>query len=281
LLSILLVLTGLNTARAEETKPKVLITIAGSAEAVSAYVWRGQYLGGLSFQPNLDFTLETGMFSSGLNVWGNVGASDWVFSKNTYFVPELDLNLYWSLAGFSIAATHFYYCDGTNFFNWRSVDAIVEAGGTSQTEIQAGFTLDDLLDRNFYLNWNTFVAGNDIVESGDGYKRAWSSYLEVGYEFKLPKDIALDIHLGMSPWKSNIYGNEKFAVINIGGRLGKTWSWEHVELELFGQGSINPDGLNRDNAYVNAAGDEPNAAGYIKADQRLNGAIGLGIHFIP
>ena len=77
----------------------------------------------------------------------------------------------------------------------------------------------------------------------------------------------------MSPWESPIYGNDKFAVTNISLKINEEWEFEHVTLDLFAQGSLNPDGINKDNVFIKASGDEK------LYNQKLNGVIGLGIWF--
>ena len=68
-----------------------------SADLASSYLWRGQYLGGLSFQPEVSIGFEGEHTSLSVGAWGNVGMSDWKFKKNSanpaensYFVPEAE-----------------------------------------------------------------------------------------------------------------------------------------------------------------------------------------------
>ncbi len=95
------------TVMAEESSPKARFTYEAGAEVVSSYIWRGLYNGGLSLQPSVSvgFVSLADKVQFDVNVWGNVGASDWVFRKgrpnpdeegnnpNTYFVPEVDSQL--------------------------------------------------------------------------------------------------------------------------------------------------------------------------------------------
>ena len=84
----------------------------------------------------------------------------------------------------------------------------------------------------------------------------------------------------MSPWASDLYGNSKFAVVSVSAKIDKEWEFDKFSLNLFAQGSINPNGLVSDpnNPEYNlllwkAAGDDK------LYTQRLNGVIGLGIWF--
>jgi len=253
------------------------------AELVSAYLWRGQYNGGLSFQPtaSIGFDAEEGSIAFRFGAWGTVGASDWKFQKglaldadgsnpNTYFVPEIDVFGTFSIYGVTVGFTHYYYFGGTPYFSK------LEDDGGSQTEVQIGYNTGDLIPGNLYANWYTMVAGNDswYNETTDETKRAWSSYLELGYDYTWDEiGLTLGGQIGMSPWRSDVYGNSKFAVINLGLKLNKEWEFDVVTLDLFAQGTLNPDGIDKNNAYVNAAGD------YKIGVQRLNGTIGLGIWF--
>ena len=275
-------------------KADVEFAYDAGAEVVSAYIWRGQYNGGLSFQPDLEvgFEVDTTMsFRAG--VWGNIGASDWMFRKDhgdgsgyTMFMPELDVMLNFTAYGASVGMNHYYYCDGSNFFSWQKdadlIDEDGEVNTSTTTEVWAGYNFGYLFGVEAYINWYTTVAGNDFVEDKDGnLKRAWSSYLELGWTYEFEKvGMSIGGQIGMSPWKSDLYGNKKFAVTNISLRVGKTWDLDVCSLELFAQGSLNPDGSNipegeryKDYVYIRGAGEEK------LYNQKLNGVIGVGIWF--
>jgi len=273
-------------AAISSTKAEVEFAYEAGAEIVSAYLWRGQYNGGLSFQPDVEVGYDGEHTSLRFGAWGSVGASDWAFYKNlpmypdgsnpnTYFVPELDLMLNFQVAGVILGATHYYYFGGSPFFNWGKFDPINGSAGTSQTEVTVGYDFRDKCEVPLTFTWNTMVAGNDLNEEDDGtYKRAFSSYMEIKYDQPLPFEMTLSLALGMSPWRSdNVYGNEKFAVTNISARLEKSWEFDACELILFGQGMLNTNDINKSNVFVWAAGDDKVCV------QRLNGTIGLGVWF--
>jgi len=255
------------------------------AEVVSAFVWRGQYNGGLSFQPtaNIGFNALDEKIQFRIGAWGSIGASDWKFQKglpnpdaegnnpNTYFVPEVDLTASLQLWGLTLGATHYYYFGGTPFFSK------LEDDGGSQTEIMAGYHFGQMLNLGLYFNWYTMIAGNDCwYDASDVAHRAWSSYIEIGYDLELPFDMTLGVQIGMTPWKSMYTDYEgTFAVNNLQVRFGKTWELGDVcELELYGLGSLNTYGINKTNCYVNAAGDYK-----LGTAQKLNGCIGVGVWF--
>ncbi|MCQ2347598.1 MAG: hypothetical protein MJZ65_00230 [Paludibacteraceae bacterium] len=257
---------------------KVEFSYTAGAEIVSAYLWRGQYNGGLSFQPDLEVGFEGEHIGLSAGVWGSIGATDWKFQKNleetedgnpnTYFMPELDVLANFNAYGVQVGFTHYQYF-------------VPEAKDHFQTEITLGYDFDDQLGIPLHISWNTIVAGDDYNECIDGadttYNRAYSSYLEIGYDQALPKDITLGVKVGMSPWASEFYGNDRFAVTNVSARLEKAWTFETVEIDLFAEGCLNPYAMRQDKdnefLYINAAGDDKL---YM---QTLNGTIGLGIWF--
>ena len=255
------------------------------AELVSSYIWRGQYNGGLSLQPDLEIGYDGDHSSLRVGVWGSVGASDWKFvgnlptlldgsNPNTYFIPELDVMVNFNIEGLMLGATHYYYFGGSPFLCWESIKDIVAKEGTSQTEVTVGYDFRNKCEVPLSFTWNTMVAGNDFVVDDKGNtKRAFSTYIEARYDQPLPLDMTLSLALGMSPWQSENYGNEKFAVTNIMARLEKSFDLDVCELTLFGQGSLNTNDLNNTNVFVWEAGD-------LKLyQQRLNGTIGLGVWF--
>ncbi len=269
------------------------------AEIVSSYIWRGQYNGGLSFQPDVEVGFDGEHSSFRAGVWANIGASDWGFRRglptyidpedgvteinpNTRFMPEIDIVLSYKTHGFSIGANHYYYCDGSNFFSWDKDSKLISnddfgnqySTTTSTTEVWAGFNFGDLTEAGVYFNWYTTVAGGDFKDVAGQLKRAWSSYFEIGYEYNFEEQaITLGAVVGMSPWESPIYGNSKFAVTNISLKLNKEWEFDNVTLDLFAQGSLNTDQLSKENVFIKASGDEKL---YL---QKLNGVIGLGFWF--
>ena len=209
------------------------------AEIVSSYMWRGQYNGGLSFQPDVELGFDAldGMFQFRAGAWASLGASDWKFQKglaenengnpNTYFVPELDLLVNFTMGGLTFGVTHYYYFGGSPFFNWGKFDPINGSAGTSQTELSLSFDLGKKVEiLPLTISWSTMVGGDDltesdkVVESADGtpmldedgnevyaLKRAFSSYVEVRWDQPLPFGLTLSAALGVSPWVSPVYGD--------------------------------------------------------------------------
>ncbi len=272
-------------------KAEVEFAYDAGAEIVSAYIWRGQYNGGLSFQPDVEVGFDGEHSSFRIGAWANLGASDWTFRKDqgdgtgfTRFVPELDIIGSFSIYGLGIGFNHYYYFGGSNFFSWQNVSQLDGSNNTSTTEVWIGYNFGHVFGdkAGAYINWYTTVAGNDLIyNDANVARRAWSSYLELGYGYTFENaGVTLGAQVGISPWASDMYGNSRFAVTNISLKIDKEWEFDHVTLDLFAQGSLNPNGMVTDpkdpeyNVVLwKAAGDDKL---YI---QRLNGVIGLGIWF--
>ena len=280
-----LVLVAAMTAAVCSAKAEIEFAYEAGADVVSAYIWRGMYNGGLSLQPEglVGFDAKDGAIQFRAGAWANIGASDWKFKKdgteipdvynpNTYFVPEVDFIASLTAYGASIGFNEYYYCDD---------------GSSHQSEIWAGYNFGHFLGdyAGAYINWYTYIAGNDKLPAPTlsnplKERQVFSSYLELGYDYTV-EDFGLTIgaQLGMSPWESPIYGNDKFAVVNISAKIDKEFDLGVCTLNVFAQGSINPDGMVTDkndplyNVYVNAAGDDKVGV------QTLNGCIGVGVWF--
>lgn len=289
----------------EQKNDEKAITFAYDAgvDIVSAYLWRGQYLGGLSAQPTLDVGFDNEYVSFRIGAWANLGASDWKFQKDaTYFVPELDVIGSINACGITIGFTHYYYFDGSDYFSgfkdekWRDL-ATNEPSSfekhTSTTELMLGYDFSTLDLCGLYFNWNLTVSGHDFkylymdenknLNTQYSYEgaenlvmvhRNFSSYIEIGYNHEFENyGLTLGGFIGMVPWGSELYYNDKFAVTCLSLRLDKEWDFNVCTLDLYAQGMMNPTGINKENAYINAAGDEKIGV------QQLNGCIGLGIWF--
>lgn len=249
------------------------------ADITSSYLWRGMNYGGLALQP--DVMLGYGGLS--IEAWANISPKDWTFKELN---PELDLTLSYSIAGLTVGATHYYYFDGTKFFDYKTPSLTDYTNGdyaTNQTEVFAKFELGELVEKApLTITWSTFVAGDDWKELYEdasdpdkvtGIKRAYSSYLEASYEIGLPLGFSLTPTVGMTPWASfyNDY-EDKFSVNNIS--LKAQWELNVKEvftLDVYGIAMLNTAGLDKTNVWPAVANSY--------ANQRLNLAIGVGFWF--
>lgn len=263
-------------------KAEVEFAYDAGAEIVSAYIWRGQYNGGLSFQPDAEvgFNAMDDAIEFRAGVWANIGASDWGFRKNlpyvedynpnTYFVPEVDFMAHVTAYGASLGYNAYYYCND---------------GSDHTSELWFGYNFSHFFGEKAgaYINWYTTVGGGgdlkpetDLKQIAKGQleRQAFSTYIELGYDYTFENiGLTLGAQIGLSPWESPIYGNDKFACTNLSLKVNKEWEFEHVTLDVFALGSLNPDGVNNDNAFVKASGDDKIGV------QKLNGTIGVGIWF--
>lgn len=263
-------------------KAEVEFAYDAGAEIVSSYIWRGQYNGGLSFQPDLEigFNAMDDAIEFRAGVWANIGASDWGFRKNlpyiddynpnTYFVPEVDFMAHVTAYGASLGYNAYYYCND---------------GSDHTSELWFGYNFSHFFGEKAgaYINWYTTVGGGgdlkpetDLKQIAQGQleRQAFSTYIELGYDYTFEEiGLTLGAQIGLSPWESPIYGNEKFAVTNISLKINEEWELDHVTFDLFAQASLNPDGINKENVFIKGSGDDK------LYNQKLNGVIGLGIWF--
>ena len=274
---------GANPVNAQNSDIK--FAYEAGADLVSAYLWRGQYNGGLSLQPEalvgFDVLDEAVQVRGG--VWANIGASDWKFQKglhelpgynpNTYFVPEVDFIASVYAYGASLGYNAYYYCDD---------------GSTHQSELWFGYNFSHFFGEyaGAYINWYTTVGGGGdrvlapTLANPLHEKQAFSSYLELGYDYTFEQyGLTLGAQLGLSPWESPIYGNDQLALVNMSLRVDKEFDFDVCTLNIWAQGMLNPDGLVSDpndlyyNVFVDAAGDDKIGV------QKLNGCIGVGVWF--
>jgi hypothetical protein len=222
------------------------------------------------------------------NVWWNIGAGDWTFSSLN---PEVDVAIGFSRWGLSVYYLHcFYfdhYADGTmsRFFDFRNN---TQGGTTGEWRV--------IYNRPVYTNkrgWTTSVNGLCAVRtfSRDGYyaeargeeasrlegekewKRAYSTYIEVGVDQTWGQDWSLAARLGITPAKS-IYTFYKgdFAVALVGLKLNKGWVLgdrgvkRAGRLDAFVHVMLQPWQVNKDNLILPIS----EAGG-----QKLNVAVGL------
>ena len=253
-------------------KKESLFSWSASALVTSNYIWRGLYVGGPSVQ--LDATVSyAGVFA---NVWWNIGASDWTFRSLN---PEVSV--------YYLHCFYFdHYADGTmsRFFDFRNN---TQGGTTGEWRV--------IYNRPVYTNkrgWTTSVNGLCAVRtfSRDGYyaevngeevwKRAYSTYIEVGVDQTFDHNWSLAARVGMTPAKSLYTGFQgNFAVTLVGLKLTKSWDLgERREakgdkamrragrLDAFAHVMLQPWQVNKDNLImpIDKAG-----------DQKLNLAVGL------
>lgn len=191
-----------------------------SADFVNEYIWRGLKLGDISVQPKLG----VGYKGLSLTAWGNYGLSNVDDSK------EFDLTLDYTIKGFSIGITDYWFSKGqdpdSRYFKY-------DAHGTNHVfEAYAGY------DFSFAsVKWFTNFAGNDYNMNG---KRDYSSYAEVNVPFRLA---AVDWtgSAGVVPFKSRMYRTNGFAVTYLSLRANKEIRiTDTFTVPIFGQVAADP-----------------------------------------
>ena len=211
-----------------EVKKDSLFDWSASATLTSNYVWRGLYVGGPSLQADATVSYA-GLFA---NMWWNVGATDWAFSG---FNPEVDLAIGYSRWGVTMLYMHMFYfdkySDGTpsRFFDFRNH---IKGGTTGEWRIS--YRVSDRIPLSCLVGVRTFgrdgywVKDASPMDNGYGVKelkRAYSTYIELGYDFDLGENWMLAARVGMTPSKSLYTGYKgDFAVTLVGLKLNKSWT---------------------------------------------------------
>ena len=210
---------GLVASATTLAQDKVETTISG--DVVSSYIWRGQDLGNVSLQPTLGVAYK----GLSLSAWGSVGLTD---SNDT---KELDLTLSYSIGGFNVGITDYWFNAGLDpdnrYFKY-------DAHSTNHLfEANIGYDFGLLA-----LQWYTNFAGND-GSNKDG-KRAYSSYVEAIVPFSLA-GIAWTATAGAVPWATTSYGTTGFAVTNLALRATKDIKiTDTFSVPLFAEVAANP-----------------------------------------
>lgn len=240
LISILLLLPVVAEA---ETKKDSLFDWSASATLTSNYIWRGLYVAGPSLQADATVSYA-GLFA---NMWWNVGATDWAFSG---FNPEVDLTLGYSRWGLTVLYMHMFYfdkySDGTpsRFFDFRN-----HLKGGTTGEWRVSYRVSDRIPLSCLVAMRTF--GRDGYEVNGKLKRAYSTYIELGYDFDLGEDWILAARVGMTPAKSLYTGFEgNFAVMLAGAKLNKIWSLACGTVSAFAHVMLQPWNVNKNNLIL-------------------------------
>lgn len=273
-----LMLIGISAFSFEaKAEKKSGFTFEVGADLVSSYLWRGQNLGGLSIQPSL--TLDwNGLYLCG---WGNVGADNWKFENLS---PELDITIGYENFGFMLDLTHLYYFNKEYYLK-----GLGDANNPSSTtmELHAGINIGEWVEAvPLSFDWYTTILGQDPVLDKNGQveknhngnaKRAYSTYIQVGYDFELPLDIVLALKVGFTPWKG-MYSNYEdvwtsgrtVGINNIQLRAEREFEIQNMYINVWGEAMFNCYGVNKHN-LINTIGEGDS--------QKLNACVGVGLYF--
>ena len=276
LLILALTLLGVSAcpfrAYAEDREYEELgLTFEVGADWVSSYLWRGQNIGGMAIQPMVSLDWK-GLYVSG---WANIGADNWSFEELN---PELDITIGYDNFGLAVDLTHLHYFGGDPYFGKGGFKA-QEQTTSSTMEVHAGFHVGDLIEKfPLSLDWYTTIYGDDCYQDENGeWHRAWSTYIQVGYQFELPLGMTLDTRVGITPWRGmysfyeEVWEDAKtVAINNINLRLQREFELKHVYLGVWGEMMLNCYGIDKTNLTTTLED---------KENQRLNWCIGASLYF--
>jgi len=210
-ISMILLLMPFNPAMSQDG-PKLKPELG--CDIVTSYIWRGspvyaslgdQNVLAPSFQPGL----ALGYSGFKVGAWGSVDFT------GTY--KELDYYLSYSLKGFTLAVTDYYWTSDwfdDNFFEYKSDST------SHYLEASLGYKGEKI---PVSILVATMIYGAD-KQYEDPAKDNFSTYIELGYGFTV-SDYKLDLFLGMTPF-DGMYGDgyggkEGFLNLNTGGKGSK------------------------------------------------------------
>ena len=214
--ALALLLFGAATAKAQDT----VETTVGT-DFVSSYVWRGLELGDVSMQPTLGVSYK----GLSLSAWGSVGLSNPADTK------ELDLTLAYSVGGFNIGVTDYWFNAGLDPLNRYFKYAADETNHVFEANVGYDFGFAS-------LQWYTNFAGNDLVKTTG--KLAYSSYFEINVPFTLG-GVDWTATAGAVPFATDFYGTGSFAVTNLALTAAKDIRiTDTFSIPVFAQVAANP-----------------------------------------
>ena len=217
-ISLMLLTVALTTAAQETQEPEDKLEATVATDIVSQYIWRGQDLGHVSFQPTLGIAYK----GLSLTAWGSVGLTDPADTK------EFDLTLSYTAGGFNIGITDYWFnTPEERYF-------LYDANKTSHIfEANIGYDFGPAA-----IQWFTNFAGNDGYNK-DG-KRAYSSYVELSAPFKLAS-VDWSATVGAVPYATDFYGVDGFAVTNVSLKATKDIKvTDSFSIPVFAQVAANP-----------------------------------------
>ena len=222
----------------DDYKKPVGFTYGVDVRVQANYLWRGLYAGGF----NLQADANVGYGGLYLDMWWNIGATDWTFST---FQPELDLSLGFSRWGLNIYALYIHNFN-SGFFDFHNYP---DKG--NRVELNLQYTVSSKLPLSF--RWGTRVAASDCYLNAAGDTiRAYSSYAEISYTHHFRDGWSAVGAFGMTPWKGG-YNPNGAALQNIEFRLRKDWTVsKRCGMMVQGQIAVSPMAL-KNVINVNAA----------------------------
>ena len=225
----ILIITTILSAAAVTAKAQDTLETTIGTDVVSQYVWRGQDLGGVSVQPTLGLVYK----GLSLSAWGSAGLS------NPADTREFDLTLAYTVGGFNIGVTDYWFNAGLDPLNRYFAYAADCTNHVFEANIGYDFGFAS-------LQWYTDFAGNDGLTPAE--KRAYSSYVEVNVPFVLG-GVDWTATAGAVPFATDFYGVEGFGVVNVALTASKDIRiTDSFSIPVFAQVAANP--YSRDAFFV-------------------------------
>ena len=212
----ILLLAGAAGAEAQDRVEASLGT-----DIVSRYIWRGQDLGAVSLQPSLGVAFK----GLSLGAWGSAGLS------NPSDTEEFDLTLGYSIGGFNIGVTDYWFNAGPDLQNryFKYCKGVTNHVFEATAGYDFGFVS---------LQWYTNFAGNDSL-NGNG-RLSYSSYLEASVPFAFG-GVDWTATAGVVPFATDFYGADGFAFINVALTAAKDIRvTDTFSIPVFAQLAANP-----------------------------------------
>ena len=217
----ILIITAILSAVAVTAKAQDTLETTIGTDVVSQYVWRGQDLGGVSVQPTLGLSYK----GLSLSAWGSAGLS------NPADTREFDLTLAYTIGGFNIGVTDYWFNAGLDPLNRYFAYAADCTNHVFEANIGYDFGFAS-------LQWYTNFAGNDGLTPAE--KRAYSSYVEVNVPFVLG-GVDWTATAGAVPFATDFYGVEGFGVVNVALTASKDIRiTDSFSIPVFAQVAANP-----------------------------------------
>jgi len=217
----ILIITAILSAAAVAAKAQDTLETTIGTDVVSQYVWRGQDLGGVSVQPTLGLAYK----GLSLSAWGSAGLS------NPADTREFDLTLAYTIGGFNIGVTDYWFNAGLDPLNRYFAYAADCTNHVFEANVGYDFGFAS-------LQWYTNFAGNDGLTPAE--KRAYSSYVEVNVPFVLG-GVDWTATAGAVPFATDFYGVEGFGVVNVALTASKDIRiTDSFSIPVFAQVAANP-----------------------------------------
>lgn len=210
----------------DDYKAPVGLTYNAQARIQTSYLWRGLYCGAANIQASANIGYG-GLY---LDMWWNIGVTDWTFKT---FEPEVDFSLGFARWGLDVYLLYIHNFN-TPFFDFHNYP---DKG--NRLELNVRYTLSSKIPLS--ILWATRIAASDGYLNAQGDTvQAYSSYLELSYTHKCRDGFSVYGAIGMTPWKG-VYNPNGAALQNIELRLRKDWSVaKHCGVMLQGQIAVSP-----------------------------------------